>query len=81
MAKEKTAPLNPYDDRITINIAPPTEAEEEKGLFVSVNSYNAYIQYGVDVEVPRFVKEVLDNRKLALADKRKNEKKRRSKSE
>lgn len=71
--------INPYDDKVLVNIAPPTEADEENGEYVSVNGYNAYIAYGEDVIVPRFVLHVLENRKLAIKDLKKNEKKRNEK--
>ena len=60
--------INPLDDRVIINIAPPTEEDEDKGEYVSVNEYNAYIKYGVDVEVPRFVLAVLQNRKRHIKE-------------
>lgn len=69
-------PYDPYEDKVIINIPPPSEEEEGKSKYVSVNDYNAVIQYGVDVEVPRFVANMLINRRIAVADKRKNEAKR-----
>lgn len=71
---------DPFEDKVTVNIAPPTEADEGKGRFVSVNSYSAYIAYGEDVEVPRFVLAVLENQKMAHNDLRKNERKRQQKA-
>jgi hypothetical protein len=69
-------PYDPYADKVIVNIPPPSEDEEGAGRYVSVNNYNAIIKYGEDVEVPRFVASMLENRKLAVADKRKNESKR-----
>ena len=69
-------PYDPYNDKVIVNIAPPSEEDEGKSKYVSVNDYNATIEYGVDVEVPRFVAEMLTDRKIAVNDKRKNEAKR-----
>ena len=80
--KEKTEnelipEIDPREDKVIVNIPPPSEDEEyeDKGVFVSVNSYNAYIKYGEDVGVPRFVKEMLINRKLCQADAKKSARK------
>lgn len=69
--------IDPYEDRVIVNIAPPSDEEEydEKGEYVAVNGYNAYIKYGEDVEVPRFVKEMLENRKMCKSDAKKSAKK------
>lgn len=69
-------PYDPYEDRVIVNIPPPTEAEDGKGFPVSINEYHAIIQYGVDVEVPRFVADAVMYRKMGINDKRKNEAKR-----
>jgi hypothetical protein len=69
-------PYDPYNDKVIVNIPPPTEEDEGKSKYVSVNDYNATIEYGVDVEVPRFVAEMLNDRRIAVNDKRKNEAKR-----
>lgn len=69
-------PYDPYEDKVIVNIPPPSEEDEGKSKYVSVNDYNATIEYGVDVEVPRFVAEMLNDRRIAVADKRKNEAKR-----
>lgn len=75
--KDKTeTPYDPYNDKVIVNIPPPTEEDEGKSKYVSVNDYNATIEYGVDVEVPRFVAEMLNDRRIAVNDKRKNEAKR-----
>lgn len=78
---EPVPEIDPLEDRIIVNIPPPNEEAEyeDEGLYVSVNGYNAYIKYGEDVEVPRFVKDMLDNRKLAQAEARKNARKYASK--
>lgn len=81
MAKTETkdkieTPYDPYNDKVIVNIPPPSEEDEGKSKYVSVNDYNATIEYGVDVEVPRFVAEMLNDRRIAVADKRKNEAKR-----
>lgn len=64
--------IYPMDDRVTIRITPPTEADEEKGMFVSVNGYNAYIKYNEDVKVPSFVAKMLHDRQLAIKDMKKH---------
>lgn len=69
-------PYDPYNDKVIVNIPPPSEEDEGKSKYVSVNDYNATIEYGVDVEVPRFVAEMLNDRRIAVADKRRNEAKR-----
>lgn len=69
-------PYDPYEDKVIVNIPPPSEEDEGKSKYVSVNDYNATIEYGVDVEVPRFVAEMLNDRRIAVADKRRNEAKR-----
>lgn len=74
-APEIVNEYDPYMDKVIVNIPPPTEEDDDKGMFIAVNSDTYYIAYGVDVEVPRFVKEVLENRKIAIADKKKNAKK------
>ena len=47
-----------------------------KAFYVSVGPYNATIKYGEEVEVPRFVASALENQKIAIAEKKKNEAKR-----
>lgn len=79
--KETEKPYDPFEDRVTVNITPPSEEDIGKHVYVSVNNYNAKIQYGVDVSVPRFVKEALITRKIAFDDKMKYEKKRREQAE
>ena len=75
-AKKTDIPVRPEDDKVIVNIAPPSEEDEGKGIYVSVNQYNAVIKYGEDVKVPRYVADMLIDRKMAIADKRKNEAKR-----
>ena len=72
--------INPNEDKVIINIAPPTEEEEGKGTYVSVNEYNAVIKYGEDVLVPRYVADLFKYRKMALDDKKRNEEKRDAKT-
>lgn len=74
-APENTPEIDPLNDKVIVNIPPPSEDVEDKGMYIGVNDHTYYIAYGVDVEVPRFVKEVLENRKIAIADKKKNAKK------
>lgn len=78
---ETKKPYDPYKDKVTINITPPSEEEIGKHTYISVNNYNAKVQYGVDVSVPRFVREALITRKIAFNDKMKYEKKRREQAE
>lgn len=66
--------IDPYEDRVIINIPPPTEDDEDGRFYISVNNYNAYIQYGEDVPVPRFVKHMLENKKMCAIDAKKNAK-------
>ena len=66
---------NPFDDKVVINIPAPSEALEGQGEFVAVNEYNAYIKYGEDVEVPRFVLDLLNDKKVAMKIVRANQKK------
>lgn len=70
-------PIDPFEDKVIVNIPPPSDDEEydDQGVFVAVNGYNAYIKYGEDVEVPRFVKEMLENRKMCKSDAKKSAKK------
>lgn len=74
--EKENMPYDPYADKVIVNIPPPSEEDEGQGRYVSVNNYNAIIKYGEDVEVPRFVANMLENRKLAVADKKRNEAKR-----
>jgi len=74
--EKENKPYDPFTDKVIVNIPPPSEEEEGAGRYVSVGNYNAVIKYGEDVEVPRFVASMLENRKLAVADKKRNEAKR-----
>lgn len=75
--EDKTAkPYDPYEDRVIVNIPPPTEEDDGKGFPVSINEYHAIIKYGEDVKVPRFVAEAIMYRKMGIMNKRKNEAKR-----
>ena len=74
MAKKTN--INPMEDKVRITVTPPTMDDEGKAFYVSVGPYNATIKYGEEVEVPRFVASALENQKIAIAEKKKNEAKR-----
>lgn len=48
------------NDKVTIKLFKDNKKYKED-VFVSVNGENFLIQRGVEVEVPRYIKEVLDN--------------------
>ena len=50
--------------KVTIRL--PKIKGEAEDVFVSVNNYNCVIKRGVEVEVPVFVKEVLDHQEEML---------------
>ena len=60
-----------------VKIKLPKIKGEAEDVFVSVNNYTCVIKRGVEVEVPLFVKEVLDRReemqakRMALEENRK----------
>lgn len=60
-ATEGTATEVKKDPRRMVKIVLPKTRELRDDVFVSVNNYTCVIQRGVEVEVPYFVKEVLDH--------------------
>ena len=50
--------------KVTIRL--PKIKGEAEDVFVSVNNYNCVIKRGLEVEVPVFVKEVLDHQEEML---------------
>ena len=49
-----------------VKIRLPKIKGESDDVFISVNQYNCVIKRGVEVEVPAFVKEVLDHQEQML---------------
>lgn len=49
-----------------VKIKLPKLRGQNEDVFVSVNNYNCVIKRGVEVEVPEFVKEVLDHQEEML---------------
>jgi hypothetical protein len=60
-----TAKKEPVVKKVTINL-PKLRDSKDQQVFVGVNDETYLIQRGVDVEVPIYVKEILDNREKAL---------------
>ncbi len=61
-SKKNTAPV--AEKKVVIRL--PKSRGETDDVIVSVNNYNCVIQRGVEVEVPVFVKEVLDHQEEML---------------
>lgn len=51
-----------------VKIKLPKIKGDQEDVFVSVNNYTCIIKRGVEVEVPDFVKEVLDNQEKMLEE-------------
>ena len=71
----ETKVVDPMEDRVEITILPPTQEQEGKTVFISCNSYTAKAKYGEPIVVPRFVKAMLENQQMALADLKKSREK------
>ena len=52
---------NDTEKRVKIKLFKGQEEKYKEDVFVSVNGRNFQIRRGVEVEVPEYVKEVLDN--------------------
>jgi hypothetical protein len=51
-----------------VKIKIPLTRKEQEDVYVAVNGESYLIKRGVEVEVPYYIKEVLENREKALAE-------------
>lgn len=63
-SKKNDAAVGGEVEKVTIRL--PKIKGETDDVFVSVNNYTCVIKRGVEVEVPVFVKEVLDHQEQML---------------
>lgn len=61
MSKTTTPTPQQPDPKELVTIKLPRDRKEEKRVFVSVNNHTYSIARGVEVQVPRYIAEIIDN--------------------